>query len=262
MPRFAANLTMLFTEYPVVERIERAGAAGFGAVEILFPYTEDAAALRDALDRAGVELALFNLPAGDFAAGDRGVANNRERMAEFRDGVARALDLAAVLRPARFNSLVGKALPGVPVEEQLAVAADNLAFAAAETKAAGHGLGIEPLNPFDAPGFLVPTSAAAIALMDRVGDPHLQLQYDFYHAQRAEGNITATFQQLVDRIGHIQVADSPARHQPGTGEINYEYVYSVIDESSYAGWVGLEYNPLGGTEASFGPLTGTIRRPS
>lgn len=256
MPRFAANLTMLFTEYPLVERIERAAAAGFAAVEILFPYTEDASTLRAALDRGGLELALFNFPAGDFAAGDRGLANNRERVGEFRDGVSRALDLAALLRPQRFNCLVGKALPGVAVEDQLAVAAENLAFAAEATKAAGYGLGIEPLNPFDAPGFLVPTTAAAIALIDRVGDPHLQLQYDFYHAQRAEGNITATYQKLFDRIGHIQVADSPARHQPGTGEINYEYVYRVIDDSGYTGWIGLEYNPLGGTEASFGPLTG------
>ena len=257
MPRFAANLTMLFTEYPMVERIERAGAAGFAAVEILFPYTEDTAARRAALDRAGVELALFNFPAGDFAAGDRGLANNRERVGEFRDGVARALELAALLRPQRFNCLVGKALPGVAVDDQLAVAAENLAFAAEATKAAGYGLGIEPLNPFDAPGFLLPTSTAAIALLDRVGDPHLQLQYDFYHAQRAEGNITATYQRLIDRIGHMQVADSPARHQPGTGEINFPYVYDVIDDSGYTGWVGLEYNPLGGTEASFGPLTGT-----
>lgn len=256
MPRFAANLTMLFTEYPMVERIERAAAAGFGAVEILFPYTEDAAELRAALDRTGTELALFNFSAGDFSAGDRGIANNRERVGEFRDSVARALDLAAVLRPGRFNCLVGKELPGVPLEDQLAVAAENLAFAAEETKAAGFGLGIEPLNPFDAPGFLLPTSAAAIALMDQVGNPHLQLQYDFYHAQRAEGNITQTYQKLADRIGHIQVADSPARHQPGTGEINYEYVYKVIDESGYDGWVGLEYNPSGRTEDSFGPLSG------
>ncbi len=256
MPRFAANLTMLFTEYPVVERIERAAAAGFGAVEILFPYTEDADALRAALDRTGVELALFNFPAGDFAAGDRGIANDRTRLGEFRDGVARALDLAAVLRPGRFNCLVGKALPDVSMEEQLAVAAENLAFAAEETKAAGYGLGIEPLNPFDAPGFLVPTSIAAMALIDRVGNPHLQLQYDFYHAQRAEGNITQTYQKLAGRIGHIQVADSPARHQPGTGEINFPYVYAVIDDAGYTGWVGLEYNPLGGTESSFGPLTG------
>lgn len=256
MPRFAANLTMLFTEYPVVERIERAAAAGFGAVEILFPYTDDANALRAALDRTGVELALFNFPAGDFAAGERGIANDRARLGEFRDGVARALDLAAVLRPGRFNCLVGKILPGVSMEDQLAVAAENLAFAAAETKAAGCGLGIEPLNPFDAPGFLVPTSTVAMALIDRVGDPHLQLQYDFYHAQRAEGNITQTFQKLAGRIGHIQVADSPARHQPGTGEINFPYVYSIIDDSGYTGWVGLEYNPLDRTEASFGPLTG------
>lgn len=247
---------MLYTDHPVVERIERAAAAGFGAVEILFPYTENAAALRAALDRAGVELALFNFPAGDFAAGDRGIANDRARIGEFRDGVARALDLAAILRPARFNCLVGKRLPGGSDDDQLAVAAENLAFAAAETKAAGFGLGIEPLNPFDAPGFLVPTSAAAMALIERVGDSHLQLQYDFYHAQRAEGNITATYQALAGRIGHIQVADSPARHQPGTGEINFPYVYSVIDESGYTGWVGLEYNPLGSTEASFGPLTG------
>ena len=256
MPRFAANLTMLFTEYPLLERIERAGATGFQAVEILFPYNEDPAALRTALDNAGLELALFNFPAGDFAAGERGFANNPAKTGAFRDGVRQALDLATILRPGRFNCLVGKALPDIPIAEQLAVAAENLAFAAEETQGAGFGLGIEPLNPFDAPGFLIPTSAAAMALIERAGHPHLQLQYDFYHAQRAEGNITQTFQHLFDRIGHVQVADSPARHQPGTGEINYSYVYAVIDEAGYTGWVGLEYAPLGGTEASFGPLTG------
>ncbi len=157
MPRFAANLTMLWSELPLLERLDRAAAAGFDAVEILFPYDQDPAALRQALDRANLALILFNLPVGDFAAGDRGLANDPARIGEFRDGVARALDLAAALRCPRLNCLVGLALPDLPLDTQLATAAANLADAADQAQAAGVRLGVEPLNPIDAPGFLLPT---------------------------------------------------------------------------------------------------------
>ena len=250
MPRFAANLTMLWTEHPLLERVDRAAAVGFPAVEILFPYDEDPSALRQALDRNGVELVLINLPAGDFAAGERGLANDPARVVEFRDGVVRALDLAATLRCPRFNCLTGLVLPDLPLDTQLATAAENLAFAAARAQTAGVRVGVEPLNPIDAPGFLLPTTAAALALLDRAGHPNLSLQYDVYHAQRAEGNLTATISANIDRIGHVQTADSPDRHQPGTGEINYPFVLDALDRAGYAGWVSLEYKPRGGTDPS------------
>jgi len=253
VPRFAANLTMLFADSPVPERFDRAAAAGFRAVEFLFPY-EHAAAVRGALDRTGLELVLFNLPAGDFAAGERGIANDPARRQEFRGGVDRALALAAELGTRRFNCLVGRRLHGVAEETQLAVAAENLAYAAEQAQAAGVAVGVEPLNPVDVPDFLLPTTTAALALIDRAGHPNLSLQYDVYHAQRAEGNLAATIARLAPRIGHVQVADSPDRHQPGTGEINFPFVLAALDRAGYGGWVGLEYNPAGGSEASLGWL--------
>ena len=255
MPRFAANLTMLFTEYPVVERFDRAAAAGFRAVEFLFPYDEDIPAIREALTRNGLELILFNLPAGDFAAGERGIANDPDRVLEFRDGVGRALELAATLDCHRFNCLTGLTLPAVPLERQLATAADNLVYAAEQTAAVGIRLGVEPLNPLDAPGFLLPTTKAALALIDQAGHPNLDLQFDVYHAQRAEGNVTTTMRDQIDRIGHVQIADNPGRHQPGTGEINYPFVLDALDQTGYGGWVSLEYQPAGSTEASLAWMT-------
>jgi len=242
---------MLFTEYPVPERFDRAAAAGFRAVEFLFPY-DHAAEIKAALGRTGLELILFNLPVGDFAAGDRGLANDLTRRAEFRDGVSRALALAADLGAPRLNCLVGRRLPEVAEESQLATAAENLAFAAEQARVAGVALGIEPLNPFDAPGFLLPTTDSALALLARVSHPNLSLQYDIYHAQRAEGNLVATIERLTaaDHLGHVQLADSPARHQPGTGEINVPFVLAALDRVGYPGWVGLEYLPQGGTERS------------
>ena len=250
MPRFAANLSLLFVEYPFLERFDRAAAAGFRAVEFLFPYAEDIRAVAGALRRNGLEQVLFNLPAGDFTKGERGIANDPTRTAEFRDGVARALEIAAVLGCPRLNCLVGLTLPDLPLERQLGTVAENLAYAAEQAEAAGVRLGVDPLNPVDAPGFLLGTTAQALALIDRVGHPNLVLQYDVYHAQRAEGNITATIRAVVGRIGHVQIADSPDRHQPGTGEINVPFVLRALDAAGYDGWVSLEYNPLGSTEAS------------
>ena len=250
MPRFAANLSMLFTEHPFGERFDRAAAAGFRAVEFLFPYDEDVAAVAAALKRNGLEQVLFNLPAGAFAAGERGLAADPARAGEFCDGVARALGIAATLECRRLNCLVGRVNPELARETQLATAAENLAFAAEQAQAAGVRLLVEPLNPFDAPGFLAPTTFDALALIDRAGHPNLALQFDVYHCQRAEGNVTHRLREIVDRIGHVQIADSPDRHQPGTGEINFPFVLAALDATGYDGWVSLEYKPLGGTEAS------------
>lgn len=254
MPKFAANLTMLFTEYPFAERCDRAAAAGFSAVEVLFPYSEDVPALAEALKRHGQELVLFNLPVGDFAAGDRGMANDPAREREFRDGVARAIEVAAATGCTKVNCLVGLALPDIRVDTQLGTVAERLSWAAEELADAGVSLVVEPLNPYDAPGFLLPNTTEAIAMIDEVGHSNLGLQYDVYHAQRVEGNLTATIGRLIGRIGHVQVADSPDRHEPGTGEINYPYVFEALDAAGYDGWVSLEYRPLHQTEHSLGWL--------
>ena len=254
MPRFAANLSMLFTEAPFVERFDRAAAAGFRAVEFLFPYEEDVGAVGAALRRNGLELVLFNLPAGDFAAGDRGLASDPSRRAVFRDGVARALAIATELRPGRLNCLAGKAVPGIGLMDQWSTLIENVRFAAEEAENAGIKLLVEPLNAFDAPGYLLATTDQALRLIAEVDHPNLALQFDVYHAQRGEGNVTQTIRREIARIGHVQIADSPDRGQPGTGEINMPFVLGALDAAGYDGWVSLEYRPIGGTEASLGWL--------
>jgi hydroxypyruvate isomerase len=255
MPRFAANLSMLFTEYPFPERFDRAAAAGFRAVEFLFPYDEDIAGIRAALDRNELEQVLFNLPAGNFAAGERGLASDPARVQDFRDGVARALEIATTLRCPRLNCLAGLRQPDLPLDVQLGTLAENLAFAAEAAQAAGVKLLVEPLNKYDAPGFMLGTTGEVVAMLDRVGHPNLFLQFDVYHCQRVEGNLIETFKLHQARIAHIQIADSPARHQPGTGEINYPFIFRSLDEAGYDGWVSLEYRPLGSTEESLSWMT-------
>lgn len=252
MPRFSANLSMLFTDSPLPERVDRAAAAGFRGVEMLFPYGEDVNALASALRETGLEQVLFNLPAGDFAKGERGYANDPGRRAEFREGMARALEIADRLGCRRLNCLVGLTLPGVDPAAQLDTVADNLAWAADETAKAGILQVVEPLNAFDAPGFLLATPSQGFALVERVGHPNLKLQYDVYHAQRMEGNLAATIAARIGQIGHIQIADSPDRHQPGTGEIHWPFVFAAIDAAGYDGWVSAEYKPRGRTEDTLG----------
>ena len=254
MPRFAANLSMLFTEYPVVERFDRAAAAGFKAVEFLFPYGEDIAAIRAALDRNGLEQILFNLPVGDFAAGDRGMANNPAKRGEFLEGVDRAVEIAGKLGVRRINCLVGKEVPGVSREVQWGTLKENLALAAERTQGAGIMQVLEPLNPYDAPGYFIPTSSMGFKLVEEIDHPNLFLEYDIYHSQRTEGNLVATIRDKIDRIGHVQIADSPARNEPGTGEINYPFVLAELDKTGYGGWVSLEYKPSGPTESTLGWL--------
>jgi len=250
MPRFAANLSMLFTEYPVVERFDRAAAAGFEAVEFLFPYAEDVDAIRAALDRNRLEQILFNLPVGDFAAGDRGMANNPAKRDEFLDGVNRAIEIATKLGVQRINCLVGREVPDVSRDVQWETLKENLGLAAERMQGAGIMQLLEPLNPFDAPGYFVPTPSLGFKLVEEIDHPNLLLEYDVYHAQRTEGNLTATIREKLARIGHVQIADSPNRNEPGTGEINYPFVLNALDDAGYSGWVSLEYKPTGKTEDS------------
>lgn len=254
MPKFAANLTMLYLEYPLLERIERAAAAGFRGVEILYPYGEDLDIVKSTLDRHGVELVLFNIPVGNAAAGERGFANDPRRIAEYRAAVDLALAVQRTLPAPRFNTLVGRRLPDIPIAEQFETVKANLAYAAEATQQQGVALMLEPLNAIDTPDFLVPTSTQMLALIAEIDHPNVRLQYDFYHQQRMEGNLTAFFADHIGQIGHIQIGDSPGRHEPGTGEIAYDYVFDQIDTLGYDGWVSLEYNPSTTTEASLGWL--------
>jgi hydroxypyruvate isomerase len=252
MPQFAANLTMLFTEVPFLDRFERAAKAGFTAVEFLFPYAFAAADIRQRLDANGLELVLHNLPAGDWDAGERGIACLPDRIDEFRDGVGRAIVYAKTLGVGQLNCLAGKVPVGASDTVLRKTFVDNLKYAAAELKAAGLKLLIEPINTFDIPGFYLNRTAQALAILDEVGADNAFVQYDIYHAQRMEGELAATLQKHLARIGHIQVADTPGRHEPGTGEINFGYLFAHLDRIGYTGWIGCEYKPATTTEAGLG----------
>ncbi|MDF2465102.1 MAG: hydroxypyruvate isomerase [Ramlibacter sp.] len=243
MPHFAANLTMLFTELPFMERFAAARAAGFDSVEYLFPYPYPKQQLADALRANGLKQVLHNLPAGDWDAGERGIACHPDRVAEFQDGVARAIEYATALGCPQVNCLAGKLPAGVTREQARATFVGNLSFAAAALKETGIRLLIEPINHFDIPGFFLTRTDQALAILDEVGSDNLFIQYDIYHAQRMEGELGATLQKNLARIGHIQLADNPGRNEPGTGEINYPWLFRHIDAIGYQGTIGCEYKP-------------------
>jgi hydroxypyruvate isomerase len=254
MPRFAANLTMLFNELPFLDRFERAARAGFEAVEFLFPYAYPAAEIKSRLVANKLELVLHNLPAGDWDGGERGIACLPDRIDEFRAGVAGALSYGTALGVPQINCLAGKMPAGVSDEVVRKTFVENLRFAAAALKEARIKLLIEPINSYDIPGFYLNRSAQALAIIDEVGSDNLFLQYDIYHAQRMEGELIATMTKQLARIAHIQLADNPGRHEPGTGEINYERVFAALDAIGYPGWIGCEYKPATSTEAGLGWL--------
>ena len=249
MPRFAANLTMLFTEVPFLDRFERAARAGFQAVEFLFPYAFAAEEIRRRLDAHQLQLVLHNLPAGDWDAGERGIACLPDRVEEFRAGVATAIAYAKALGVTQLNCLAGKAPAGADPALLQHTLVDNLRFAAAALREAGLKLLLEPINTVDIPGFFVNRTAQALAIIDAVGADNLFLQYDLYHAQRMEGELAATLEKHLPRIAHVQLADNPGRHEPGTGEINYPFLFAHLDRIGYRGWIGCEYKPATTTEA-------------
>lgn len=253
MPRFAANLSMLFTELPFLDRIAAAADAGFAAVECQFPYDDPAAAIAARLREAGVGMVLHNLPAGDWAGGERGIAVLAGREAEFRDGVARAIDYATALGCPRLNCLAGIIEPSQQQSAHRRLI-ENLQFAAEALAAAGLELTIEPVNTRDVPGFFVSRSDQAVAFLDAVAAPNFRLQYDLYHAQVMEGDLVRRLEALLPRIGHIQVADDPGRHEPGTGDIPCALLFERLDALGYDGWVGAEYRPLTTTLAGLGWL--------
>ena len=254
MLRFAANLSMLFTEAPLLERFDRAARAGFTAVEIQFPYEVPVEQLQQALLRNKLKLVLHNLPAGDWAAGERGIACHPDRVEEFRKGVDTALAYAAVMGAPQLNCLAGIRPENVPAESAHRVLADNLGYAATKLKVQGLKLLIEPVNTKDMPGFFLSGTQQALDLIDEVGADNLFLQYDAYHAQRMEGDLANTLTTHLDRIAHIQIADNPGRHEPGTGEIDYPFLFAHLDRIDYKGWIGCEYKPAAATEAGLGWL--------
>lgn len=252
MPRFAANLTMLFNELAFLDRFEAAANAGFKGVEYLFPYAYDAAALAERLDRLQLVQVLHNLPAGDWEKGERGIACHPGRVGEFQDGVSRAIDYARLLGCKQVNCLAGIAPAGADPDAVHRTFVDNLRFAADKLKGAGICLLIEPVNTRDIPGFYLNRTEQAIAILDEVGSDNVFLQYDIYHAQRMEGELANTIERHLARIAHIQLADNPGRNEPGTGEINYAWLLRHIDRLGYDGWIGCEYKPGGDTRAGLG----------
>ena len=254
MPRFAANLTMLFNEVPFLDRFALAAQAGFKAVEFLFPYAYTAQDIRQRLDDNGLQLVLHNLPAGDWDAGERGIACHPLRVSEFNSGVERALEYAQALGVPQLNCLAGKAPAGVAEAQLHDTLVANVAHAAAQCKAAGLRLLIEPINTFDIPGFYLNRTAQALAILDAAAADNAYVQYDIYHAQRMEGELANTLSKHLPRIAHIQLADNPGRNEPGTGEINYPFLFAHLDRMGYTGWIGCEYKPASNTSAGLGWL--------
>jgi hydroxypyruvate isomerase len=252
MPQFAANLTMLFNELPFMDRFEKASSSGFKAVEFLFPYAYSAQEIYQKLVQNKLVLVLHNLPAGDWDAGERGIACLPDRVEEFQAGVTKAIDYAKVLGVNQLNCLAGKMPNGVDADSLRKTLVANLRYAAAELKKANIKLLIEPINTFDIPGFYLSKTHQALDILDEVGSDNLFIQYDIYHAQRMEGELCKTVEANLSKIAHIQLSDNPGRNEPGTGEINYMHLFAFIDSIGYQGWIGCEYKPASNTEAGLG----------
>lgn len=248
MPRFAANLTMMFTEHPFPQRFGAAARAGFEAVEFLFPYAWPAGDIAAWLAESRLRNVLFNLPPGDWEAGERGIASLPGREAEFASSVEQALDYARVLGTPRLHVMAGLLPEGADRAAHRALYVANLRHAARRAAAQGIGLLIEPINGRDMPGYLLQTQADAHAVCDAVGAPNLQVQMDLYHAQIMEGDLTTKLRRHIGRIGHIQIASVPDRQEPAGGELNVAHLFAELDALGYTGWVGCEYRPRGRTE--------------
>src|SRR5262245_22659635 len=252
MPRFSANLSMLFTEHEFLDRFDAAAKAGFAGVEYIGPYDHEPEVVAARLKKNGLTQVLFNLPPGDWGKGERGIAILPDRVDEFRRGVDKAILYAKALSCGQVNCLAGIAPQGVDRATLEKTFVENLRFAAGKLKDAGVKLLVEPVNTRDIPGFFLNRSREGLELIDRVGSDNLYLQYDIYHMQVMEGDLARTIETNLGRIAHMQLADNPGRNEPGTGEINYPFLYDHLDRIGYAGWVGAEYRPKAGTEAGLG----------
>jgi hydroxypyruvate isomerase len=241
--RFSANLSMLFKEVPFLDRFARAAGAGFSAVEFWWPSDEDVGEVQKVVNEADLEVALFNFDAGDMPNGDRGLVSDPGRQEQFRENVPVALELARSLSCGRLNILVGQELAGMTRDEQLALARENVRLAADAAAEYGIGVVVEAVNTFENGPYLLYATEQAVEFVRDVSRENVRIQHDFYHMQRMEGNLVATLREHIGSIGHVQLADSPERGEPGTGEIRYPYVLAALEELGYDGYVGLEYNP-------------------
>jgi hydroxypyruvate isomerase len=243
---------MLFTEVDFLDRFGQAARAGFKGVECQFPYQWSKEELGEKLSQNGQELVLHNLPSGNWAAGERGIACLPGRESEFKESVGKAIEYAKALKCPRLNCLAGLTPREAPADKVKKTLVENLHFAAAALQKEGISLLVEALNNIDVPGFHLCSTRDVLQLFAEVGHPNLHLQYDIYHMQVMEGNLTRTIQSNIGRIGHIQLADNPGRHEPGTGEINFPNLFRFIDEAGYKGWIGCEYKPASKTEDGLG----------
>jgi hydroxypyruvate isomerase len=252
MPRFAANLSMMYNEHAFLDRFAAAVKDGFKGVEFLFPYAFPAAEIRARLEAHGLTQVLFNLPPGNWEAGERGLASLPGREDEFKRSLETALSYARVLGNDHLHAMAGLIRPDQDRARYRETYLKNLALAAREAAGLGITIVIEPINTRDIPGFFLNRQDEAHAICAEVGAPNLKVQMDFYHCQIVEGDLAMKLRQYITGVGHIQVAGVPQRHEPDVGEINYPYLFALIDELGYAGWVGCEYRPKGGTSEGLG----------
>lgn len=252
MPKLNANLTMMFQEVDFLERFEAAAKAGFKGVEYLFPYPYSKEELAEQLQKHNLTQVLHNLPAGDWGAGERGIAVLPDRVGEFQEGVGQAIEYAKALGCPQLNCLVGLTPANVPADQVRKTMVENLRFAADALAKENIKLLVEPLNSQDIPGFHIVHTKDALDVFAEVGHDNIWLQYDIYHMQIMEGNLTRTIRDNLPKIAHLQLADNPDRHEPGTGEINYPNLFKFIDDTGYDGWIGCEYIPAGDTAAGLG----------
>jgi len=252
MPKLAANLSMMFNEVDFMARFGAAAKAGFKGVEYLFPYDYDKNDLTDELGKHGLVQALHNFPAGNWDSDERGIACHPDRVQEFQDGVGQAIEYATALGCKQVNCLAGVAPDNVSGDALRETFVSNLKFAADELGKAEVTLLVEAINTRDIPGFYLQTTAQALGILTDVGSDNLKLQYDIYHMQIMEGDLTPTIQANLNVIQHMQLADNPGRHEPGTGEINYPFLFDAIEKMGYQGWIGCEYKPLTATTDGLG----------
>jgi hydroxypyruvate isomerase len=252
MPKFAANLSLLFNELPFLDRFQAAAAAGFDAVEFMFPYDFEAEDIRARLEANGLHLALFNFPAGNWAAGERGLAIYPNLVREFRESAALAVKYAKILACTQLHCLAGVAPLGGDMRAMRKAYIENLRYAANLLADEGITLLIEAINTRDVPGYFLDTTAKAADVIESVEAPNLRLQYDVYHMQIMEGDLALTIDKYLGKIAHVQIADTPGRHEPGTGEINFPFIFDHLDRIGYTGWVGCEYRPRYSTPDSLG----------
>lgn len=252
MPKLAANLSFMFNEVEFLDRFEAAAKAGFKGVEYLFPYNHPKEAIAERLERHGLKQAMFNAPPGNWEAGERGLAILPGRVNEFKDAIGGAIEYAKALKCERLHVMAGVAPSGVHPARLRETYVGNLKYAAAEAAKNGITILIEPVNTRDIPGYYLCTSTQALAVIGAVAASNLKLQHDVYHAQVMEGDLAHTFEKNLPVIGHVQISDLPGRHEPGTGEINYDFLLGFMDKVGYTGWVGCEYRPLSDTVAGLG----------